>query len=212
MRYSIRQDDIDASGRAVTDVLPPAWLNRAMRNLRPAEIVAVAVLGIAACSSSAAAPKANPVTTSAASRDAATATTTGRGRLLHWTNVGPPLTLLAPFCSGGHCVYPFTETGTFHGDLEGKHVSAGVTALDATGKRYAVSRTDLFIGTVKGCGTGSMVFIGDENANATGGTGHGAIAAGFGTGDLRNAHGTGVGAGTASSSGIHSKYSGNITC
>jgi hypothetical protein len=181
-----------------------------MRDFQPVAILAVAVLGIAACTSSPASPKANAGTTSAAPAD--TATTTAPGRLLHWTNVGPPLTLLAPFCDAGHCVYPFTETGQFHGDLEGKHVSAGVTALDATGKRYAVSRTDVFIGTVKGCGAGTMVIIGDENASATTGTGNGKIAPGFGTGDLRSAQGEGVGVGTAGSGGIRSKYSGRITC
>ncbi len=136
-----------------------------MRNLRSVKIVAAAaVLGLAACSSSSASPKTSAGARSLAPADTTTTTTPTPGRLLHWTNAGPPLTLLTPFCDGGHCVYPFTETGQFHGDLEGQHVSAGVTALDATGKRYAVSRTDVFTGTVKGCGTGTMVIIGDENA------------------------------------------------
>jgi hypothetical protein len=181
-----------------------------MHTRRLALIIPLAILGIGACSSSSAAPraKADPTPTSSAT----TTTTTPTGRLLHWTNVGPPITLLTPHCDGGHCVYPFTETGQFHGDLEGEHVTAGVSALDSTSKRYAVSRTDLFIGTVKGCGSGTMVIIGDENANATGGVGHGKIAPGFGTGGLRNARGEGSGVGTAGSDGIHSKFSGRFTC
>ena len=187
-------------------------LNHAMHNLRSVTFVAAAALGIVACSSSSASPGSSVDAPTAVAPSTAGRATTAPVRLLHWTNVGPPLKLLAPFCDSGHCVYPFTETGEFHGDLEGKHVSSGVTALDATGKRYAVSRTDLFIGRVKGCGTGTMVMIGSENANATSGTGRGTIAPGFGTGDLRNARGDGIGVGTAGPSGIHSKFSGRITC
>ena len=183
-----------------------------MRNFRPVTIVAAAVLAIAACSSSSASRNANAAARTPAPADTTTTTTTEPGRLLHWTNRGPPLTLLAPFCDGRHCVYPFTETGQFRGDLEGKHVTAGVTALDSTGKRYAVSRTDVFVGTVKGCGTGTMVIIGDENANTTSGAGHGRIAPGFGTGALRTARGDGAGVGTAGPGGIHTKYTGHITC
>jgi len=182
-----------------------------MRNIGAVSIVTAAALGLAACSSSAASPRSNAGATTPTSTNATT-TTTAPGRLEHWTNSGPPLKIGAPFCDGGHCLYPFTETGAFHGDLEGKHVSSGVAAVDATGKKYAVSRTTVFIGTVKGCGSGTMVFLEGETASSTGGTGHGTIAPGFGTGALRSARGDGAGVGVAGSGGITSKFTGHITC
>src|SRR5690349_13617731 len=75
-----------------------------MRHLRAITIVAVAALGIAACSRSSASPNVNAGTTTPAL--ARTTTSTAPGRVLHWTNEGPPLKVLAPYCVDGHCVYP----------------------------------------------------------------------------------------------------------
>ena len=171
----------------------------------PALLFAVTlVLGTTACSSSQAASTSAP---------RAPTTTAVPVRTMHWTNEGPPLTLLAPYCDPArHCVYPWTERGTLHGDLEGSHVSAGVAALDTTGKHYAVSRTDLFIGTVKGCGSGTIVILGDENSTANGGAGTWEVARGKGTGALAHVTGHGTGTGTADKRGIHSVLTGALDC
>jgi hypothetical protein len=114
--------------------------------------------------------------------------------------------------STGHCLYPGSETGTFHGDLEGTHITSGVAALATTGTRFATTRTDLFVGTVKQCGTGTMVLRGTEEATPTSGAGKWTIAAGYGSGELRNVSGHGTGVGTASAAGIQSTLTGEIEC
>jgi hypothetical protein len=98
------------------------------------------------------------------------------------------------------------------GDLEGTYYSGSTVAFDETGLKFAISRTDVFRGTVAGCGSGTMVLVGNEVADPQSGTGEWTIAEGFGTGDLAHASGHGNGTGTADGTGIHSEFEGVIDC
>jgi hypothetical protein len=71
---------------------------------------------------------------------------------------------------------------------------------------------DLFVGTVKGCGTGTLVLVGNENATSTGGTGTGTLVSGYGTGALRSVSGAFTGRGTVDAKGIRSTITGTIYC
>ncbi len=121
------------SGHAVTHVLPPTCLNHVMRNLRSVKIVAAAaVLGLAACSSSSASPKTSAGATSPAPADTTTTTTTAPGRLLHWTNGVRLSRSSLRFATAATAFTRSRRRANTTGDPQGKHVSAGVTALDTT--------------------------------------------------------------------------------
>jgi len=109
------------------------------------------------------------------------------------------------------CVLLATETGTFDGDLQGSDFSGGATAFAESG-HFVVGRTDLFRGTVRGCGSGTLVFVGTELADLHQGSGDWRIVEGFGTGDLAHATGHGTGRGTVDKDGFHSQYDGVIDC
>ena len=128
-------------------------------------------------------------------------------------SAGPPLALGSPLCDpSGRCVYSFTESATVHGDREGTTYGAGGAAPDETLQHFSISKTELFVGTVKGCGTGSYVSYITENATATEGSGEGDIVVGSGTGDLANISGHGSGEGTVSPDGITSTFESDLTC
>ncbi len=128
-------------------------------------------------------------------------------------SAGPPLALGSPICDpGGRCVYSFTETATVHGDREGTTYGAGGASPDETLQHYSVSKTELFVGTVKGCGTGAYLSYITESATATDGTGVGDVVVGSGTGDLVNISGHGSGTGLVSPDGITSTYESDLRC
>src|SRR4051812_474207 len=132
---------------------------------------------------------------------------------VRWTTSGPPLTIGTPACSAaGRCTYPFTEIGTDSGDLEGTHVSAGGSALDPTGTRFAVSRVQIFTGTIRGCGTGTVVGDVTESADARGGTATWTFRAGSGTDGLAGITGHGIGAGAAGAAGMTARIRGVVHC
>ena len=78
-------------------------------------------------------------------------------RHVSWTASGPPLRIGAPSCDvTGHCVYPWTESGTDAGDLLGSHAAAGGATADASGHSFGTARISVFTGSVRGCGQGTM--------------------------------------------------------
>ena len=107
---------------------------------------------------------------------------------------------------------PSTETGTFHGDLEGIHITAAhrppsvrqPRAPQSPDRRIHRHRQRLRQRHLRRPGT--------EEATPTTGTGSGSIAVGFGTGGLAHLAGHYGGTGTAGPTGIHSSLSGNFTC
>jgi hypothetical protein len=104
-----------------------------------------------------------------------------------------------------------TENGTVHGDLQGTNFTGSSTAFSKNG-HFIAGRTDLFRGTIKGCGTGTLVFVSSELADLHGGTGEWRIVQGFGTGDLAQATGHGTATGVVNPSGFHSHWQGLIYC
>src|SRR5205085_3425315 len=78
-------------------------------------------------------------------------------RHVSWTASGPPLAIGAPSCDPtGHCVYPFTDSGTDAGDLQGSHAAGGGATADAAGSSFGTTRISVFTGSVRGCGHGTM--------------------------------------------------------
>ena len=129
---------------------------------------------------------------------------------IEWTNEAPPIVIGVPQCDATpRCLYPWTETGVSHGDLEGTYIASGVATVSATGA-LTVVRTDIFTGTVAGCGTGTVVSHGTEDIGPSS-SATWSIVAGFGTGDLVDVtgHGTAVGAAGAT---VTSTVDGVIDC
>lgn len=177
-----------------------------MRKLAGLVFVVVVGCGLAGCGSGSDDNAGSPSSTEPA---ASTSTTTPGARKVEWTKVGTPITLIPPNCDAAkHCVYPATSTGTFSGDLDGSVLTGGATALDASGRRFAGGRTDLFVGTIAGCGKGTVIIAGIEIATMKDGEGDWEIVEGFGTGDLEN----GTGKGTVNADGIRAGYEGEIVC
>jgi len=166
------------------------------------------VVSAGACTSSAhvATPRANTVDTHTVNHRVPN----GTKLHVHFTGSGPLPALLTPVCKGQQCVVPATETGAYHGDIEGTHVTAGGTVT--LGVHFVSARADLVTGTVKGCGTGTFVLISTEEATPTAGTGTGDIAVGYGTGDLAHLSGHVSGTGTVGADGIHTTYEGDLFC
>jgi hypothetical protein len=93
------------------------------------------------------------------------------------------------------CVLLGTERITLEGDLTGTAFT-GTAAAFGKNQKFVVGRTDVFRGTVAGCGSGTMVIYGTETADVHGGEGEWRIAEGFGTADLADVTGHGTGTGT----------------
>jgi hypothetical protein len=173
--------------------------------------VAVSLLllvALASCSSSATSSGAGTVPSSTA---AVTSTTAAAGATVHWSARTVPAHLDKQCATPQRCVLLATENGTFDGDLRGTDFSGGATAFSENG-HFTVGRVDLFRGTVKGCGSGTLVFVGSELADLDGGTGEWRIAEGFGTGDLARATGHGTGKGVVEKEGFRSQWEGVIDC
>ncbi len=109
-------------------------------------------------------------------------------------------------------MYPLTITATLSGDLTGTTISHSAGAL--VGTEFAASDTQIFTGTVAGCGTGTLVFLSTGRGSTTGTTTAAwTIAEGFGTGDLVHATGTGTTTVAPASDGsLSSTLTGRITC
>jgi hypothetical protein len=181
-----------------------------MRRLAPFAVAVLVGFGLTGCGSSGDDNAAAPSSTVVADT---TTTTTPGAREVTWSKIAPPIKLTPPFCDAEqHCVYPATSTGTFTGDLDGSVVTSGGSALDATGKRFAGGRTDLFVGTIEGCGEGTVVMVGVERATLKDGEGEWQIVEGFGTGALKNVSGHGTGKGTVDATGIRANFEGEIVC
>ena len=135
-----------------------------------------------------------------------------RAHRVHWINQAPPIKIGTPECLAGRCVFPSSETGVTHGDLVGTYVSAGGAAITSP-TRFDISRIDVFVGTIRHCGTGLITIASTEIASATGGTGRWSVVHGAGTGDLANVRGHGVGTGTVAPDGsITARLSGVLRC
>ena len=176
---------------------------------KPTVLTTVLVLLTAIAISSSAADR-NDTTTSAT-----TAPDTDANETVHLisNSAGPPLVLGSPLCDpDGRCVYSFTETATVHGDREGTTYAAGGASPDETLQHFSISKTELFVGTVRGCGTGTYLSNVTESATPTDGTGSGDVVVGSGTGDLLNISGHGSGTGLVSPDGITTNFESDLRC
>jgi hypothetical protein len=120
------------------------------------------------------------------------------------------VTVGTPFCDDQqHCLYPGTRPLTFSGDWQGTGLEAGAVSLNPP--KFAGANTWLFVGTIKGCGTGTLVLTVRETGVLTdfSATGTWQIKQGFGTGDLTEASGHGTGRGSAAAG---TQAHGDITC
>jgi len=133
-------------------------------------------------------------------------------RHVSWTASGPPLRIGAPSCDvTGHCVYPWTESGTDAGDLLGSHAAAGGATADASGHSFGTARISVFTGSVRGCGQGTMSMAVNAVTHPDGTTSESwHVRDGFGAGALATAAGMGTATLAAGSTDAH--YSGFIRC
>jgi hypothetical protein len=133
-------------------------------------------------------------------------------RHVSWIASGPPLSIGAPSCDAtGHCAYPFTDSGTDAGDLQGSHAAAGGATADASGSSFGTTRMVVFTGSVRGCGHGTLAMSMQAITHPDGSTSEWwQVRTGFGAGDLANASGTGQGTLAAGSSDAH--FSGFVRC
>jgi hypothetical protein len=169
---------------------------------------ALVLLGLlAACSSSAD----GDATGTAPSSTVVTTTTAPEGTPVRWNADAIPGVPKQECNETKQCVLLGTERITLEGDLEGTAFT-GTAAAFGKNQRFVVGRTDVFRGTVKGCGSGTMVIYGTETADVRSGAGEWQIAEGFGTGDLAGVTGHGTGVGTVDNSGFHSQWEGVIDC
>jgi hypothetical protein len=112
------------------------------------------------------------------------------------TDTGGTVQYSDPICDqSGNCVYvTHASGGQLGGDLDGTEVGTGLTTVATTGVAV-IQQSAVFTGTVRGCGTGTVVY-----------TNHGEampgeaifrwrleIEPGTGTGDLTGMTGTAVG-------------------
>jgi hypothetical protein len=138
-------------------------------------------------------------------------TTAPAGAEVHWRLDAVPETPRKECGAPDQCVLLGTERGALEGDLTGTSLTGSSTAFSKAGK-FFVARTDLFRGTVTGCGSGTLVLAVNELADLHGGSGDWRIVEGFGTGDLAHATGHGTGRGTVAKDGFHSQWEGVIDC
>ena len=130
---------------------------------------------------------------------------------MHWELESKPGFLDKQCNPSQQCVLLATENGTVTGDLAGTTFTGSSAAFSKSG-HFASGRTDLFHGTVKGCGSGTLVFVVRELADLKGGTGDWRIQEGFGTGDLARATGHGTSTGTVDKDNFRSQWDGVIDC
>jgi hypothetical protein len=155
---------------------------------RLARVGLLALLVIAVgCSSNQATPKAK-------SRTSRSTTTVAMGKHVSSEVSFDAPTLLAPACgSTGACVYPLSRTTTrVKGSFTGSTVSAGAGSPTKSGGGYAGVGYQLFTGTVKGCGSGTVVWTEVTSTNdGTNVSGAWTIRNGTGTAGLASVSGGG---------------------
>lgn len=162
---------------------------------RRAEVGALALLVIAVgCSGDDATPRAKSPTS-------VSTTTAAADKVVSMEVSFDAPTLLAPACgSAGACVYPLSRTTTrIEGSLTGRTVSAGAGTPTKSGG-YSGVGFHVFTGTVKGCGSGTVVWTevitSDDGANVSGAW---TIRKGTGTAGLASVSGNGTFTGTTNS-------------
>jgi hypothetical protein len=103
-----------------------------------------------------------------------------------------------------------TRTATYEGDWVGTGIAAGGVSV-SEGARFAGAPLWLFAGTIKGCGSGTLVYAVVETGDLAAMSGEGTwqIIKGFGTGDLADVSGHGTGAGSVSEG---ARYKGVTRC
>jgi hypothetical protein len=178
--------------------------------LRGSALAVLLVVALAACSSDDDSP--DTAAGSSSSSVAPTTTTTVPGVEMHFRVTAPTPSFEPNICREDDlCVLRGSERGTVTGDLEGMTIVGTSFALNDKA-RVAISRTDVFRGTVEGCGAGTLVLLGTEYADLDSGEGSWEIAEGFGTGELAKVTGHGTASGTAGAEGIDSQWEGVIDC
>jgi hypothetical protein len=172
--------------------------------------VGLVLLGLlAACSSSAEGDATGTASTSAA--PVTTTTAAPPGTPVRWQADAIPGVPKQECNESKQCVLLGTERITLRGDVQGTSFT-GTAAAFGLNRKFVVGRVDVFRGTVKACGKGTMVIYGTETADVRRGEGEWKIADGFGTGDLAGVTGHGTGEGTVDNSGFHSQWEGVIDC
>jgi hypothetical protein len=172
--------------------------------------VGVVLLGLlAACSSSAEGDATGAASTSAA--PVTTTTAVPPGTPVRWQADAIPGVPKQECNESKQCVLLGTERITLRGDVQGTSFT-GTAAAFGENQKFVVGRTDVFRGTVKGCGAGTLVIYGTEIADVHRAEGEWRIAEGFGTGDLAGVTGHGIGRGTVDDRGFHSQWEGVIDC
>ncbi len=176
---------------------------------RRSAVALVSLVLLAACSSSAN----GDATDTAPSSTIPVSTTTPppEGTTVHWQADAIPGVPKQECNETKQCVLLGTERITLEGDLQGTSFT-GTAAAFGKNQKFVVGRTDVFRGTVKGCGSGTLVIYGTETADVHRGAGEWRIAEGFGTGDLAGVTGHGTGSGTVDNRGFHSQWEGVIDC
>jgi len=110
--------------------------------------------------------------------------------------VGPPTPVGGDFgcdpTDPARCVGTFRNVRTFSGDLTGTAYQVGAAALLPDGTTYQGAGVVLFTGSVKRCGTGTMLLVETGRLDAGTGASSGTweISAGQGTGDLADVSGS----------------------
>jgi hypothetical protein len=126
---------------------------------------------------------------------------------------GPSPTILPPFCDAAqHCVYPGTNVLHLTGDWSGDLIQGAVAV--ATASKFTSAGTNVFVGTIKGCGTGTAVLkiLETGSVSPQAGAGRWEIAAGFGTGKLASLTGSGTGVGSVKNGARISTQTGTVKC
>jgi len=177
------------------------------RALALALLILVPLAGCSSSGGSAKGTDASPSSTAAVTRVTALPT----GMTLHWQMDAKPSVPEQKCGAPRLCVLLGTETGRVSGDLRGTFFR-GNAAVFGKKNHFVTGTAGVFRGTVKGCGTGTLVLMGTETADIHQGTGDWRIADGFGSGDLASVTGHGTGTGTVSNAGFHSEWQGTIDC
>lgn len=139
----------------------------------------------------------------------------GKARRVRFIATGPQPTILPPLCDAQqHCAYPGTQTLQVTGDLNGKLIQASGAVSLPDGSRFTTGAINLFVGSVKGCGTGTAAvrLFESGTTNPATGVGRWEVVPGFGTDQLTALRGRGTGTGGVVDGIRKSTQTGRVTC
>jgi len=134
----------------------------------------------------------------------------------HFATTATNVVDAAPFCSPStRCVYPFTNTSSWAGDVTASQVQAGSGVL-LPGLKVKATATSVVTGTVAGCPSGgefSLTWESDLDLLTGGGTAHAYVIPGSGSGGLATIRGSLFGVVTRGADGKpQTAYTGYLRC